>query len=999
MSNFKGWANQNYNQFNNYQQFQEQQHQQQHQYQYQYDNYQLEQKGYYDYQQQQQPLQQQQPHQYHQHPQQHQQYQQQQQHQQQHPQQQHQQQQPPYYQQYNYPQNQFYPQNYQQQQQQQQPPQHMMYNNYQNPSNSNNYYNNNAPGNHQLYQTPTPPMEQKVEMNPPSKAMTGYKRAAYKPYTPANYIKPQQPTGTSYSLAYPTYSSMPSYNPVIANQSMKPTQIETHNNNNNNNQHESQSNTGTFNNDNQNNKTFLTLNLNPKATPYQRRGIPLNEQTRQVEPTPPIQQQQQTQNIPQQKETTYNQQLQQQQQQIKSQTKSKLIDIIHPPTLPKEQKLPEQPKPERKTELPLPTTTTNNNNVTHNPIPTPTPKPKQPKQEETKIIRKYFSITESDSQNDQYYKWPINYLKSFQNWDLSNERTLLNDKANSHLDRMKIHYDEGPNTNTSSSKATSYNKKFNIIKGSSNNNNNNDISKLDKRSKQQQQDDTYTTKAETSDMGKWGRKDFSEEVKKAEIFKKKLDEIKEQDPIKFDLTEYLNMLTVDNYNDTKLLIFNKIKDDIEHQKKFLEVLFQKAVHEKAFVNLYAKLCKDLDKDLPQKMGKNNSHGKKTTSSEMRSKLIDKCREIFKIDNNEQLEMYIKVKDPDERENKIKKFILGNVNFIGELISIKLLSKNIVFQCIDKLFSRYDNNEESGLRLISLEGIVILTDKFGTLINKQKESIEDIELKEYIKNISAILKRLSTIQKNDDIPGYVKYKIINLLEKKKNGWEETQFEKNIHAKGKDEVRKAYEESQRKAGVMKSNKDINTNQLEQEEIDNRIRDDLTEFKDFIEEGNDLNKYQWEIITEIYNERQNSIAEIMKSFIETCIDFVQNDNTLKYSSQYWEELIRYYGPNLNKNEKKEIIDDCVEMLETVNSISLDNPLLLDVWANILFTLNKHEVMLYKDLNKIKELGDSDLKSVFEIMKKIKEVDANAVKVFDKVKIVLDYKEVYDDVMMNES
>ena len=975
MSNFKGWANQNYNQFNNYQQFQEQQHQ--------YDNYPLEQQGYYDYQQQQ-PLQQQQPHQHHQ------QYQQ-------HPQQQQQQQQQlPYYQQYNYPQNQFYPQNYQQQQQQQ-PPQHMMYNNYQNTSNSNNYYNNNVPSNHQLYQTPTPPMEQKIEMNPPSKAMTGYKRAAYKPYTPANYIKPQQPTGTSYSLAYPTYSSMPSYNPVIANQSMKPTQIETHHNNNNNNQHENQSNTGTFNNDNQNNnKSFglLNLNLNPKATPYQRRGIPLNEQTRQAEPTPPIQQQQQTQNIPQQKETTYNQQQQQ------HQTKSKLIDFIHPVTLPKEQKLPEQPKPERKPELHLPTNTSNNNNnVIHNPHPIPTPKPKQPKQEETKIIRKYFSITESESQNDVYYKWPINYLKSFQNWDLSNERTLLNDKAISHLDRMKIHYDEGPTTNTSSSKASSYNKKFNIIKGSNNNNNNNDTSKLDKRSKQQQQqqqEDTYNTKAETSDMGKWGRKDFSEEVKKAEIFKKKLDEIKEQDPIKFDLTEYLNMLTVDNYNDTKQLIFNKIKDDIEHQKKFLEVLFQKAVHEKAFVNLYAKLCKDLDKDLPQKMGKSSAHGKKATSSEMRSKLIDKCREIFKIDNNDQLEGYIKVKDPDERESKIKKFILGNVNFIGELISIKLLSKNIVFQCIDKLFSRYDNNEESGLRLISLEGIVILTDKFGTLINKQKDSIEDIELKEYIKNITAILKQLSTIQKNDDIPGYVKYKIINLLEKKKNGWEETQFEKNIHAKGKDEVRKAYEESQRKGNVIKSNKDINTNQLEQEEIDNRIRDDLTEFKDFIEEGNDLDKYQWEIITEIYNERQNSIAEIMKSFIETCIDFVQNDNTLKYSSQYWEELIRYYGPNLDKNEKKEIIDDCIEMLETVNSISLDNPLLLDVWANILFTLNKHEVMGYKELNRLKELGDSDLKSVFEIMKKIKEVDTTAVKVFDKVKIVLDYKEVYDDVMM---
>ena len=924
MSNFKGWANQNYNQFNNFQHFQEQQPQ------YQYDNYQLDQQGYYEYQQQQQ---------HH-----------------------HQQQQQPsnYY----YPQNQFYPQNYQQQQ----PPQHMLYSNYQNASNSNNYYNNNPPNNHQLYQTPPPPMEQKVEMNPQSKAMTGYKRAAYKPYTPNHYVQPKQPTGTSYSLVYPTYNSMPSYNPVIANQNIKPSPIETHIQHNNN-QNDNQPNMNTLSNDNQINKAFSLLN--PRAMPYQRRGIPLNEQTRQVEPSPPVQP---TQNLPQQKENTFDQQ-QQPEHQTKSQTKSKLIDFIHPSTLPKEPELREQTKIEHKTELPLPTTTNE------------APKLKPKKKEEPKIIRKYFSITESESQNEPYYKWPINYLKSFQNWDLSSERTLLNEKAISHLDRMKIHYDEGPTSNTTSSKASSYNKKFNIIKG-------NDNSKIEKRSKQQEDNTPSYSKAETSDMGKWGRKDFSEEVKKAEIFKKKLDEIKEQDPIKFDLTEYLNMLTVDNYNDTKQLIFNKIKDDIEHQKKFLEVLFQKAVHEKAFVNLYAKLCKDLDKDLPQKLGKNNVHGKKTTSSEMRSKLIDKCREIFKIDNNEQIDGYIKVKDPDERESKIKKFILGNVNFIGELISIKLLSKNIVFQCIDKLFSRYDNKEEGGLRLISLEGIVILTDKFGTLINKQKDTIEDIELKEYVKNINSVLKRLFTIQKNDDIPGYVKYKIINLLEKKKNGWEETQFEKNIHAKGKDEVRKAFEESQRKG--ITSTKDLNTNQLAQEEIDNRIRDDLTEFKDFIEEGNDLDKYQWEIITEIYNERQNSIAEIMKSFIENCIDFVQNDNTLKYSNQYWEELIRYYGPNLDKNEKKEIIDDCVELLETVNSISLDNPLLLDVWANILFTLNKHEVMGYKELNRLKELGDSDLKSVFEIMKKIKEIDNTAAKVFDKIKIVMDYKEIYDDVMM---
>ena len=74
-------------------------------------------------------------------------------------------------------------------------------------------------------------------------------------------------------------------------------------------------------------------------------------------------------------------------------------------------------------------------------------------------------------------------------------------------------------------------------------------------------------------------------------------------------------------------------------------------------------------------------------------------------------------------------------------------------------------------------------------------------------------------------------------------------------------------------------------------------------------------------------------MRSFIENCIDFVQNENTLSYSQQYWEELIRYYGPGLKKTEKNEIIEQTLELLGTVNSISLDNPMLLDVWANILY------------------------------------------------------------------
>ena len=70
--------------------------------------------------------------------------------------------------------------------------------------------------------------------------------------------------------------------------------------------------------------------------------------------------------------------------------------------------------------------------------------------------------------------------------------------------------------------------------------------------------------------------------------------------VKFKITEHLNILTVDNYKATSDDIYKIIEDDTGNQEKFLDVLFNKSVNEKAFVKLYAKLCKDFDKKLPQK---------------------------------------------------------------------------------------------------------------------------------------------------------------------------------------------------------------------------------------------------------------------------------------------------------------------------------------------------------------------------------------------------------------
>ena len=72
--------------------------------------------------------------------------------------------------------------------------------------------------------------------------------------------------------------------------------------------------------------------------------------------------------------------------------------------------------------------------------------------------------------------------------------------------------------------------------------------------------------------------------------------------------------------------------------------------------------------------------------------------FFKIENNEQFDEYIKEKDPKDRRNQLKKIFLGNVNFITELIKIKILSKKVGPDCLKNLYERYQKAELDILKL-------------------------------------------------------------------------------------------------------------------------------------------------------------------------------------------------------------------------------------------------------------------------------------------------------------
>ena len=537
-----------------------------------------------------------------------------------------------------------------------------------------------------------------------------------------------------------------------------------------------------------------------------------------------------------------------------------------------------------------------------------------------KIVNYYF-LTSNEKEN--FHIFSNEYISQFQNWKSSNETKLLNNDIINHINLMKDFISEYPKEKDKKY----YNLNINI----------NNFQK--------------------ENLEKWGRKDITNEIKLAEIYKEQLDKLKLKDPIKFDLIELLNMLTVDNYEETKNSIFNIISKDINYQEKFLDVLLQKAVNEKAFVNLYAKLCKELDDILPQRTEKINNS--KKVPSIMRTKLLDKCREIFKIDNNNQFNDYIKESDPSEREEKLKKFILGNVNFIGELIKNQILSRKNILGCINNLFKRYE--KEGGdklLKLFNLEGIVILIDKLGTLLKNQKGKIKENELKEFENKIDNYINKLNFIQSNEKLPGHIKYKIINLIEKKKSNWEETQYEKNIHAKGKKEIRKEYEKS------IKEN-----SKFSQEDINEQIRLDLLTWKESIENEEEKD-YKWEIITDLYNNHCN-LSQFLEAFIENSIDFVSNEKNLNYANKYISDLLYFYSDKISKEEKKDLTNKTLNLLSRIYDYSLDNKLIIDIFSNVLFQLSTNCLMSYDKIGTLNDLNNDNIKQLFLAFRKIAEID----------------------------
>lgn len=471
----------------------------------------------------------------------------------------------------------------------------------------------------------------------------------------------------------------------------------------------------------------------------------------------------------------------------------------------------------------------------------------------------------------------------------------------------------------------------------------------------------YEQKFKNGQKGEiWAKKDFTKEEKVAEENKKKLNESDNKDKDIKELREIMNIMTKNNYDEQKDIILKIIKDDEKLQEQFIKkVLFKKAVMEMPFAELYSELAKFLNKKLPQKSKKSEK------SSLFREILIDECKKVLKATNFDE---YINEEDQQEKEMKIKKFYKGNMNLVIQLVKVKLQAKRAVEDSFEFLLKRYKNEESKFFKTMLAETILLLIDKFGTFINTEKGKVKDEDTKKYNKKLDEFIKNLEEIKNDKALPGHIKFNIINLIEKRKNKYKESKFEKSLRVYSKEELERELVKEDEKTEVDTAEAEEECKEREQEEIIEKIKSDLTEYKECVEEEGDSKKFTWKTTTILYDVEFKSIEDITQGYLAASADFIEKEDNIKYAKDYIRELFNYYNEKMDDKEKDDLIKRVFSLYELVKDYAYDTPKIYEIYSYLLFTFMENNIMEVKDIQDIfKDKEGEDLKYLSGVLQNI--------------------------------
>ena len=408
--------------------------------------------------------------------------------------------------------------------------------------------------------------------------------------------------------------------------------------------------------------------------------------------------------------------------------------------------------------------------------------------------------------------------------------------------------------------------------------------------------------------------------------------------IKNDFIELLNMLVINNYDiilnkisnlilNNHMITINNISQLSSNQNEFVQVVINKAIVEEKYINIYSKICKDLfislmtiidnyndDMDIFDKITKD-----KSLKVILKNSIIEKMEQFdfagepsFGVGKNNI------DKDPFYCEVKLK--FIGLINFVGELLEVKLISLKSGFEFLDILYKRYNkgnnNINMTSFNDLNLQGIEILLKKMK-IIAYEKNNPEHIQ--RYNKYIKNYLNNIFKIRiKRNDLPKFLYYRLYNIIENQKNEEEIKKqqkvktfvnFKSNIpqlnilSGNEKNELLKFNNNNNNSFTILENKYKIeNTGNNKSQTKDNKEKEMIEQIKRDIEKylfNTNLNEEKTELLSEInkkYKEEINikknfDIWEIFYYYIEVCIDVINSEEKVYKVTEYIENFINNF------------------------------------------------------------------------------------------------------------
>ncbi|KAJ3108937.1 hypothetical protein HDU97_009670 [Phlyctochytrium planicorne] len=238
----------------------------------------------------------------------------------------------------------------------------------------------------------------------------------------------------------------------------------------------------------------------------------------------------------------------------------------------------------------------------------------------------------------------------------------------------------------------------------------------------------------------------------------------------------LNKLTIEKFDPITDKFISLPIETESILKKIIVLIFDKALDEHHFQSMYAKLCQKLSNELPKVQKWIDMD---TRNNIFRRALLNKCQEEYEknekwsksdadgaLSRKERLQRLDAMSSEEKAQyaedefqrNKLKRRVLGNMSFIGELFKISMITEKIMHSCVKQLLSNINDPEEEETECVC------------KLLRSIGQRLDHAQAKSHM---DAYFSRIKDLSVNNKLAARIRFMLQDLIEQRANGWKARQ----------------------------------------------------------------------------------------------------------------------------------------------------------------------------------------------------------------------------------